>query len=91
MGRTSRKDIPGQLGLFDPTPAAKSDITAADLQKENTIDDLKSIFGDTPCSSLKRDPKKALLDFSGYYCEVFGDPCTYPDCTAYTPKFKNKK
>lgn len=85
MDKDTKKEIPGQLLMFDITLPDRASSTDKPGRKEETVNDLRGIFGDYTCESLKFSSTHKNADPYGFYCEITDSQCVYPDCTLFTP------
>ena len=85
MIKDSKKDLPGQLKLFDNLYPDRAHQDNNTRPGSDTTDDVKQIFGTYTCKSLKFSSTLKYADPYGYYCEVIKAPCVYPECTVYQP------
>lgn len=90
MGKNIKKDIPGQLLIFNIISPDRASSTDKPDPKGKTFDDIKDIFGDYTCKSLKFGSRHENADPLGFYCEITDSGCVYPDCTLFVP-VKQKK
>ena len=85
MINNNKRELPGQGDFFNLLYPDRAYRGPKSSPASDTTDDVKQIFGEYTCKSLRWSWEKKNTDAFGNYCKVIDAPCVYPDCSVYQP------